>query len=326
MAPELFATQEVGKKFDPNNTKGFQGWSEDAFKVVNVNAIRALRDFLRENGVFVNKAKSLNMIKSLLQTQINQSTIRQETKTEFPLPGVTMLYKIDNTKFNPDKSLLQSNFTQPYIPQQTGSPQGITNLRKAYHQKLKYSGGDDSLSLKLEIFYDFCAENVMLSGQAHLYYYSKIAKLTLDFNGASQMLRYQYETEQPQQKDFSEWSTITLSGTLNQNSDKSLDQYFELMLDNLQNLQLRLAPIYHTQKALRDKIMYACRSIPEFCLACFSPIPILEGVCNQLRSSILIAIELPRKPFINQKSNLLVYFFTDRRYHGNYSCRYIPHW
>lgn len=101
-----------------------------------------------------------------------------------------MLYKIDNTKFNPDKSLLQSNFTQPYIPQQTGSPQphskfipnnptaasytqqnknlatynwyagrGITNLRKAYHQKLKYSGGDDSLSLKLEIFYDFCAEN-----------------------------------------------------------------------------------------------------------------------------------------------------------------------
>ncbi|KHJ30686.1 putative glycosyl [Erysiphe necator] len=156
----------------------------------------------------------------------------------------------------------------------------------------------------------------MLSGQAHLYYYSKIAKLTLDFNGASQMLRYQYETEQPQQKDFSEWSTITLSGTLNQNSDKSLDQYFELMLDNLQNLQLRLAPIYHTQKALRDKIMYACRSIPEFCLACFSPIPILEGVCNQLRSSILIAIELPRKPFINQKSNLLVYFFTDRRYHG----------
>ena len=100
-----------------------------------------------------------------------------------------------------------------------GGGRAITNLRKAYTQELKYCGADDSLSLKLEMFYDLCAENgitedsyrialpIMLSGQAHTYYYSTIAKFNLDFNDAVQMLRNQYETEQRQQKDFSEWST-----------------------------------------------------------------------------------------------------------------------
>ncbi|TQS34133.1 hypothetical protein Golomagni_05497 [Golovinomyces magnicellulatus] len=86
MASELFPTQDVGKKFDPQDSspwkvlkykdddlwmayqKDFENWSEETFKIAHVNAIRSLRDFLRENGVFVNKAKSVNMIKSLMET------------------------------------------------------------------------------------------------------------------------------------------------------------------------------------------------------------------------------------------------------------------
>ncbi|RKF59616.1 hypothetical protein GcC1_173045 [Golovinomyces cichoracearum] len=102
MASELFATQDVGKKFDPEDSgrltepivngyisysiearkvlkykdddlwmayqEDIENWSEETFKIAHVNAIRSLRDFLRENGVFITKAKSLNMIKSLMET------------------------------------------------------------------------------------------------------------------------------------------------------------------------------------------------------------------------------------------------------------------
>ncbi|KHJ30913.1 putative glycosyl [Erysiphe necator] len=88
------------------------------------------------------------------------------------------------------------------------------------------------------------------------------------------------------------------------------------MLGNLRNLQLRLDPIYQTQKALQDKIINGCRSIPEYCLACYSPAPTLEGVYDQLRSSIVTAIELSGKQFINQNIQTSSQFFTDRRYHG----------
>ena len=46
----------------------FENWSKETFEIAHINAIRCLRDFLRENGVFVNKAKSVSMIKSLIKT------------------------------------------------------------------------------------------------------------------------------------------------------------------------------------------------------------------------------------------------------------------
>ncbi|KHJ34326.1 putative glycosyl [Erysiphe necator] len=256
----------------------------------------------------------------------------------------TLVYKNIDAKQIPFKQILPSQVrsSQPYsqyAPENSSSdpnPQimknfsnyknsggrAITNLRKIYTQELKFCGADDSLSLKLEIFYDLCAENgitedlyrialpIMLSGQAHTYYYSTIAKLNLDFNGAVQMLQNQYETEQRQQKDFSEWSTITLANVLTQNSNKSLQEFFELMLEN---------------QTLRVKVINACRSIPECSLACYSPAPSLEGVCYQLRSSIATAMELSGKSFFNQNTqpsgqfvgqNDESQFFTYRCYHG----------
>ncbi|KAI6245781.1 hypothetical protein HI914_06267 [Erysiphe necator] len=428
MASEIFATQDVGKKFDPKDSgrltepivngyisysieawkvlkyndddlwmayqEDFENWSEETFKIAHVNAIRSLRDFLRENGVFVNKAKSVNMIKSLMETlgetdqhiwtppeiqyqlargHMNSRLIAPPTETKDPEAETyetksTLVYKNEDAKQIPTISQSQQISFKQILPSQARSSQpysqyapensslasnpqimknfsnyknsggrAITNLRKTYTQELKYCGADDSLSLKLEMFYDLCAENgitedlyrialpIMLSGQAHTYYYSTIAKLNLDFNGAVQMLRNQYETEQRQQKDFSEWSTITLANMLTQNSNKSLQEFFELMLENLRSMQLRLDPIYQTQKTLRDKVINACRSIPECSLACYSPAPSLEGVWDQLRSSIATVMELSGKSFFNQNTqppgqfvgqNDESKFFTDRRYHG----------
>lgn len=120
----------------------------------------------------------------------------------------------------------------------------------------------------------------MLSGQAHTYYYNKIAKLNLDFNSTVRILCNQYETEQRQQKYSSDQSTITLAITTTTNTNKSLQECFELMIENHRNIQLYLDLIFQTQKALRYKIINACRSIPEYCLACYSPAPKLKNSCE----------------------------------------------
>lgn len=49
------------------NQEDLVGWSEVISNTAHSTAIKILRDFLRENGVFVNKGKSVSMIRSLLK-------------------------------------------------------------------------------------------------------------------------------------------------------------------------------------------------------------------------------------------------------------------
>lgn len=198
-------------------------------------------------STLVYKNQDAKQIPTISQSQ--QIPFKQNLPSQARSSQPYSQYAPENSSLAPNPQIMK-NFSN----YKNSGDRAITNLRKTYTQELKYCGAGDSLSLKLEMFYDLCAENgitedlyrialpIMLSGQAHTYYYSTIAKLNLDFNGAVQMLRNQYETEQRQQKDFSEWSTITLANVLTQNSNKSLQEFFELMLEN-QSIQLRLDPI-----------------------------------------------------------------------------------
>ncbi|POS83049.1 hypothetical protein EPUL_006112 [Erysiphe pulchra] len=51
----------------------------------------------------------------------------------------------------------------------------------------------------------------MLTGEALTYYNSNLARKNLDFDITVQKIRSHFETEQQQQKDFTEWSTTTLA-------------------------------------------------------------------------------------------------------------------
>lgn len=212
------------------------------------------------------------------------------------------------------------------------------NLRRSYTDEMKYRGADDCLNLKSQMFYDLCSEvgftsqsyrnafPVMLTGEALTYYYSTLAGRNLEFETIIQRIRSQYETEQQQQqKDFTEWSTITLATVIDENTNRSTEECLNLMTGKLRKLQSRLDPIYHTPKALRDRLINACRSIPECIFACYNPAPTIEGFCAQLQLSIATAIEVSKRSsahqIINQPSQFIGYenseqYFTDRRYHG----------
>lgn len=172
---------------------------------------------------------------------------------------------------------LQGNPTQTYHPNSSHVYSGreFTSLRRSYTEEIKYKGADDCLNLKLKMFYDLCSEAgvrqqyyrtafpIMLTGEALTYYYSTLAEMNLDFNPAVQRMRGQYETEQQQQKYFTEWSTITLDTVITNNADKSIENCLHLMTERLRKLQSRLDPIYHTPKELRYRLINACRYIPE---------------------------------------------------------------
>ncbi|RKF62371.1 hypothetical protein GcM3_148018 [Golovinomyces cichoracearum] len=130
MASELFATQDVGKKFDPKDSgrltepiykdddlwiayqEDFENWSEETFKIAHVNAVRSLRDFLRENGVFVNKAKNYETDQHIwtpeIQYQLALGPMNSRltaTPTEIKDPEIktyktkpTLTYKNDDAK------------------------------------------------------------------------------------------------------------------------------------------------------------------------------------------------------------------------------------
>lgn len=233
MASELVETQNVGKKFDPENTgrltetivngfisytfkvrkalnyrdnklwmvyqEDFVGWSKFTFNTAHSTAIRILGDFLRENGVFANKGKSVSMINSSLNAlneddqhiwtptniqfqlvhgqfnsrlvdrhntsqQVMESqcdNIRDDlvTPSKFSNPQVKLLPQ--SRSFRPYSKNIRTSttttFSQPSVNQEKPSlfgGRGIISLRKAYNQEMKYNGVDDSLFLKLEIFYD----------------------------------------------------------------------------------------------------------------------------------------------------------------------------
>lgn len=74
--------------------------------------------------------------------------------------------------------------------------------------------------------------------------------------------------------------------------DKSIEECLNLMTERLRKVQYYLDSIYQTQKALRDRLINACRSILEYSFACYNPVPTLEGFYAQLQSPIVTA---PRK-------------------------------
>src|SRR5438045_3275492 len=99
----------------------------------------------------------------------------------------------------------QQQFTKrkdnlPLENPQSSSGWELANLLKIYSNDMKYRGGEDSLDMKLQIFYDLCpkagvppesyssAFSIMLKGDARDYYYDKISGRGLTFLAMSKTI------------------------------------------------------------------------------------------------------------------------------------------
>ena len=213
-----------------------------------------------------------------------------------------------------------------------GNGRELGNLLKIYSDDMKYSGGNDSLNLKLHIFYDLCrkasvptesfgdAFSTMLKGKAQEYYYDKISGQRLDFTTMVKLIQNHFETLECCQQMLTTWNTISLQSVIQKNNDKTIGKCFELLVTKLRKVQRGLAEEYQTENTLHDHLLNACRGVQECVYACFKPALTFEALCAEIRSSIATASRVAenktQKSSFYNNSEMTDQFYTDRRYHS----------
>ncbi|OXV09105.1 hypothetical protein Egran_03132, partial [Elaphomyces granulatus] len=93
-----------------------------------------------------------------------------------------------------------------------------------------------------------------------------------------------------------------------ENEDKSIEECLDILIKQLRKTQRGLSPEFRTEGSLRDKIINACNEVEACVYACLKPAPTLEGVCSDLRSSIIAYKRIHESKPSNQA------FYTDRKY------------
>jgi hypothetical protein len=93
-----------------------------------------------------------------------------------------------------------------------------------------------------------------------------------------------------------------------ENEDKSIEECLDILIKQLRKIQRGLSPEFRTEGSLRDKIINACNEVEACVYACLKPSPTLEGVCSDLRSSIIAYKRIHESKPSNQA------FYTDRKY------------
>jgi hypothetical protein len=99
-----------------------------------------------------------------------------------------------------------------------------------------------------------------------------------------------------------------------ENEDKSIEECLQLLIKNLRHLQHDLNPKLRSEKFIHNKLINACQNVFACQYVCFKLSDSLIDLINDLRSSIVIYQKV-------NSTNFIETFFTDRRYHKNFSFR-----
>jgi hypothetical protein len=102
-----------------------------------------------------------------------------------------------------------------------------------------------------------------------------------------------------------------------ENEDKFIEKCLQLLIKNLRHLQHDLDSELRSEKFIHNKLINACQDVFACQYACFKLSDSLIGLINDLRSSIIIYQKVNSANFFET----LETFFTDRRYHKNFSLR-----
>ena len=201
----------------------------------------------------------------------------------------------------------------------------IAALAKLYTSEAKYNGDKDSFDLKLEIFHDLCrkavvpeeakmmAFSLMLKGRALKFYYDNFKNSTgLTLNQICYAFKANFEGEEYQVGVLNRWNSLTLRSVMNKNEGKSMADCFELLLDELRDLQHGLSQNFQNDDTMHNKLNLACRKMDACKLACFKPARSLAGLINDLRSSIATYNDRETESGAYFESDAA--YFTDRRY------------
>jgi len=229
-------------------------------------ATKALRDFLRANGVYIKKSRRL-IAEELFDT------LQKHEPEIWPV----------NEKDRPSWLTNQTNQEAIQQPsrQPTQEPQGrpqnnqynLVNLSKLYTDEQKYSGDSDNFDFKYSIFSDLCERTevpreaylrafpTMLKGAALNYYYTScksnpyITSLT-DLCGN---IKQHFEGAEHERNVLTKWNDLTLRKELDKNPGKSIEDCLQLLVQKLRALQLGLEKDLRHEKFFLNKLLTACQ-------------------------------------------------------------------
>jgi hypothetical protein len=102
-----------------------------------------------------------------------------------------------------------------------------------------------------------------------------------------------------------------------ENEDKSIEECLQLLIKNLRHLQHDLNSKLRSEKFIHNKLINACQDVFVCQYVCFKLSDSLVDLINDLRSSIIIYQKANSANFIETFET----FFTDKRYHKNFSSR-----
>lgn len=174
------------------------------------------------------------------------------------------------------------------------------DLAKLYFDnESKYSGElYDILDSKVAIFIDYCGEvglqkeqyhnafASMLKDRARQFYYDQLANKGYKFDQMMVLTKGHFETEENKQEYLTRWRTKTLWSVRKEYPEKTISEFFSIMVEQLQKIQHGLWGSYHVDQNIRDRVINGFQGIRECELALFNPARTFEGVVSRVRNVI----------------------------------------
>jgi hypothetical protein len=200
----------------------------------------------------------------------------------------------------------------------------LANLTKFYTNETKYNDENDSFSFKLTISHDMCdcanvsqsaklkAFSIMLKDLILDYYYSNMSiDILIIFDEICFSMRNYFEDVEYRRDILIKWNNLILKSVITSNESKLVEECLQLLIKQLRHLQHDLNSKLRSEKFIHNKLINACQYV------CFKFSDSLVDLINDLRSSIIIYQKINSANFIETFET----FFTDRRYHKNFSSR-----
>ena len=151
----------------------------------------------------------------------------------------------------------------------------------------------------------------MFKGMALNYYYFHIVNVShiFSYDQICNMIVIYFEEVEYRRIILNKWNVITFASIMKkvENEKKSLNDCFQLFIQNLKHLQHELAMNFQNDDFFHNKFITACRDMLVCRFACYKPSDTVVGLINDIRSFILTFNK------IHQTET----FFTDRRFHGS---------
>ena len=131
---------------------------------------------------------------------------------------------------------------------------------------------------------------ILLTGRALDYFYNRfnLARQNMTYEEIISNIENYFETPEVRQEYLNKWNSIRFYSIINDNSNKSRIEYFELIIDMLVKIQPELNLYIRDKDTLREKILIIYEDIPEYSLSLFRLLAILDGVYTDMRNVISI--------------------------------------